>query len=104
MHLVPDSYLPRAIRPFQSKLEPLRVHPRDAAPSGGATDASRRLSPGRRALRSAPSAIFSFVKVRAKRRSLYALPPSENRRSLSNQPANTKAREFFTSAINQRTP
>ena len=41
------------------------------------------------------NAVFSFVKVRAKRRSLYALPPLESPPSFP--AATTKAREFFTS-------
>ena len=48
------------------------------------------------ALSVAPSTIFSFVKVRAKRRRLYALPPSDDPPVVPTVPVNPKAREFFS--------
>ena len=44
----------------------------------------------------APSTIFSFVKVRSKRRRLYALPPSDDPRVIPSVQVNSKAREFFS--------
>jgi hypothetical protein len=81
---------------FQSKLEPYREfirgcrakrwsYPRIAA-------ALREIY----GLSAAPSTIFSFVKVRAKRRRLYALPPSEDSPVFQSSPVNPKARDFFT--------
>jgi hypothetical protein len=44
----------------------------------------------------APSTIFSFVKVRARRRTLYALPASDDSPVFQSTPVNPKARDFFT--------
>jgi hypothetical protein len=44
----------------------------------------------------APSTIFSFVKVRAKRRCLYALPPPDEPKLVQPVQVNSRAREFFS--------
>ena len=81
---------------FQSKLEPYREFIRECR--------SKRWSYPRIAaalreihgLSAAPSTIFSFVKVRAKRRRLFALPPPENAPVFPSAPGNPKARDFFS--------
>jgi hypothetical protein len=77
---------------FQSKLEPYGEcrakrwsYPRIAA--------ALREEHG---LSAAPSTIFSFVKVRAKRRHLYALPPSDDPRVIPSIQTNPQAEEFFS--------
>jgi hypothetical protein len=83
---------------FQSKLEPYREfirvwrakrwsYPRIAAALGEEYGLS-----------AAPSTIFSFVKVRSKRRRLYALPPSDDPRVIPSVQINSKALEFFSPA------
>jgi IS30 family transposase len=81
---------------FQSKLEPYQEFIRRCR--------SKRWSYPRIAaalleqhdLSVAPSTIFSFVKVRAKRRRLYALPEFDEPRVTTSVQINSKAREFFT--------
>ena len=53
-------------------------------------------STGIHGLSAAPSTIFSFVKVRAKRRRLYALPPSDDPPVFQPIQVNPKARDFFS--------
>jgi hypothetical protein len=80
---------------FQSKLEPYREFIRECR--------AKRWSYPRIAtalwedygLSVAPSTIFSFVKVRAKRRRLYALPPSDEPRVDQLIQVTSIAREFF---------
>ena len=69
---------PRAIRHSSPSWNPTGNSFANAAPSGGVILASLRLSGKIHGLSAAPSTIFSFVKVRAKRRRLYALPPSDD--------------------------
>ncbi len=81
---------------FQSKLEPYREFIRECR--------AKRWSYPRIAaalreihhLSVAPSTIFSFVKVRAKRRRLYVLPPLDDPPVIEAVPLNSKAREFFS--------
>ena len=81
---------------FQSKLEPYREFIRECR--------ARRWSYPRIAaalgkdhgLSVAPSTIFSFVKVRAKRRRLYTLPPLDEPRVVRPVQVTTGAREFFS--------
>ena len=77
---------PRAIRPSSPSWNPTGNSSASAAPSAGAIPASRRLLREDHGLSVAPSTIFSFVKVRAKRRRLYALPPSDEPRVVPIRP------------------
>jgi IS30 family transposase len=80
---------------FQSKLEPYREFIRECRArrwSYPRIAAALRKDHG---LSVAPSTIFSFVKVRAKRRRLYALPPLDEPRVVPPVQVNSRAREFF---------
>jgi hypothetical protein len=81
---------------FQSKLEPYREFIRECRAKRWSypriAEALREIH----GLSAASSTIFSFVKVRAKRRKLYALPPSDDSPVIQSNPANPKARDFFT--------
>ena len=80
---------------FQSKLEPYREFIRECRAKRWSYPRIAAALWEDHGLSVAPSTIFSFVKVRAKRRRLYALPPSDEPRVV--QPAVTsRAREFFS--------
>ena len=80
---------------FQSKLEPYREFIRECRSKRWSYPHIAEALREQHGLSAAPSTIFSFVKVRAKRRRLYALPPSDDPRVPSTQ-INPKAREFFS--------
>jgi hypothetical protein len=82
---------------FQSKLEPYREFIRECRAKRWSYPRIATALREDHGLSVAPSTIFSFVKVRAKRRRLYALPPSDEQRAA--QPAaqvTFRAREFFS--------
>ena len=82
---------------FQSKLEPYREFIRECRSKRWSYPRNRRLpSQGDSRSERCSNAFFSFVKVRAKRRRLYAPASAGIAASLPIRPT-TKAREFFTS-------
>ena len=83
---------------FQSKLEPYREFIRECRTKRWSYPRIAAALREQNGLSVAPSTIFSFVKVRAKRRRLYALPPSEEPRVIPSIQINSKAREFFSPA------
>jgi IS30 family transposase len=87
--------IPMPGKPFQSKLEPLYEFIRESRSKRWSYQKIADVLTREKGLAVSANAIFSFVKVRAKRRSLYALPPLESPPSFP--AATTKAREFFTS-------
>ncbi len=80
---------------FQSKLEPFWEFIRECRAKRWSYPRIAAALREIHGLSAAPSTIFSFVKVRAKRRRLYALPPSEESPVFQSNPANAKARDFF---------
>ena len=80
---------------FQSKLEPYREFIRECRAKRWSYPRIAAALREIHGLSAAPSTIFSFVKVRAKRRRLYVLPPSEESPVFQSNPANSKARDFF---------
>jgi hypothetical protein len=81
---------------FQSKLEPYREFIRECrAKRWSYPRIATALWKGH-GLSVAPSTIFSFVKVRAKRRRLYALPPADEPRVVQPVQVTSRAREFFS--------
>lgn len=95
---------------FQSKLEPYREFIRECRAKRWSYPRIATALREIHGLNAAPSTIFSFVKVRAKRRKLYALPPSDGTPVFPSTPINPKARDFFippepkTSHENKRRP
>ena len=87
--------IPMPGKPFQSKLEPFYEFIRESRSKRWSYQKIADVLTREKGLAVSANAIFSFVKVRAKRRSLYALPPLESPPSFP--AATTKAREFFTS-------
>ena len=81
---------------FQSKLEPYREFIRECRAKRWSYPRIAAALRKIHGLSAAPSTIFSFVKVRAKRRRLYALPPSDDSPVFQSTPVNPKARDFFT--------
>ena len=81
---------------FQSKLEPYREFIRECRAKRWSYPRIAAALRKIHGLSAAPSTIFSFVKVRAKRRRLYALPPSDDSPVLQSTPVNPKARDLFT--------
>ena len=81
---------------FQSKLEPYREFIRECRAKRWSYPRIAAALREIHGLSAAPSTIFSFVKVRAKRRRLYALPPSDESPVFQSTPVNPKARDFFT--------
>jgi len=81
---------------FQSKLEPHREFIRECRAKRWSYPRIAAALREKHGLSAAPSTIFSFVKVRAKRRRLYALPPSDDPRVDQPVQINPKARQFFT--------
>jgi hypothetical protein len=81
---------------FQSKLEPYREFIRVCRAKRWSYPRIAEALREQHGLSAAPSTIFSFVKVRAKRRRLYALPPSDDPRVIPSIQINSKAREFFS--------
>ena len=71
--------------PVQSKLEPYREFIRECRAKRWSYPRIAAALQESHGLSAAPSTIFSFVKVRARRRTLYALPPSDDRQ-FSNPP------------------
>ena len=80
---------------FQSKLEPYREFIRECRAKRWSYPRIAAALREIHGVSAAPSTIFSFVKVRAKRRRLYALPPSEESPVFQSTPSNSKARDFF---------
>ena len=83
---------------FQSKLETYREFIRECRAKRWSYPRIAAALREEHGLSAAPSTIFSFVKVRAKRRRLYALPPSDDPRVIPSVQFNSKAREFFSPA------
>ena len=81
---------------FQSKLEPYREFIRECRAKRWSYPRIATALREDHGLSVAPSTIFSFVKVRAKRRRLYALPPSDEPRVVQPVQVNSRAREFFS--------
>ena len=81
---------------FQSKLEPYREFIRECRAKRWSYPRIAAALWEDHGLSVAPSTIFSFVKVRAKRRRLYALPPSDEPRVVQPAPVTSRAREFFS--------
>ena len=81
---------------FQSKLEPYREFIRECRAKRWSYPRIAAALWEDHGLSVAPSTIFSFVKVRAKRRRLYALPPSDEPRVFQSVQVNSRAREFFS--------
>ena len=81
---------------FQSKLEPYREFIRECRAKRWSYPRIATTLRTDHGLSVAPSTIFSFVKVRAKRRRLYALPPADEPRVVQPVQVNSKAREFFS--------
>jgi hypothetical protein len=81
---------------FQSKLEPYREFIRECRAKRWSYPRIAAALREEHDLSVAPSTIFSFVKVRAKRRRLYALPPSDEPRIVQPVPVTSRAREFFS--------
>ena len=81
---------------FQSKLEPYLEFIRECRAKRWSYPRIAAALRELHGLSVAPSTIFSFVKVRAKRRRLYALPPSVDPPVVQTVPFNPKAREFFS--------
>ena len=87
--------IPMPGKPFQSKLEPFYEFIREGRSKRWSYQKIADVLTHEKGLPVSANAVFSFVKVRAKRRRLYALPPLETPPSFPS--ATTKAREFFTS-------
>ena len=83
-------------KPFQSKLEPFYEFIREGRCKRRSYQKIAEVLTHEKSLPVSANAVFSFVKVRAKRRKLYALPPLETPPSFPSA-TTTKAREFFTS-------
>ena len=83
-------------RAFQSKLEPYREFIRECRAKRWSYPRIAAALWKDHGLSVAPSTIFSFVKVRAKRRRFYALPPSDKPRVVQPVQVTTRAREFFS--------
>ena len=83
-------------KPFQSKLEPFYEFIRESRSKRWSYQKIADILTREKGLPVSANAVFSFVKVRAKRRRLYALPPLESPPPFPSA-ATTKAREFFTS-------
>ena len=83
---------------FQSKLEPYREFIREWRAKRWSYPRIAAALREEHGLSAAASTIFSFVKVRAKRRRLYALPPSDDPKVIRSIQIKTKAREFFSPA------
>ena len=81
---------------FQSKLEPYRELIRECRAKRWSYPRMAAVLREQHGLSAAPSTIFSFVKVRARRRRLYALPPSDEPPTTQSIPTSSKAQEFFT--------
>ena len=81
---------------FQSKLEPYREFIRECRAKRWSYPRIAAALGGSHGLTVAPSTIFSFVKVRAKRRRLYALPPADEARVVPAAQVTSRAREFFS--------
>jgi hypothetical protein len=81
---------------FQSKLEPYREFIRECRAKRWSYLRITTALWKDYGLSVAPSTIFSFVKVRAKRRRLYTLPPpSDELRAAQPVQVTSRAREFF---------
>jgi hypothetical protein len=81
---------------FQSKLEPYREFIRECRAKRWSY---RRIATAllrQHGLSVAAFTIFSFVKVRAKRRHLYALPPADEPRVVQPVQVVSRAQEFFS--------
>ena len=81
---------------FQSKLEPYLEFIRECRAKRWSYPRIATALREDHGLSVAPSTIFSFVKVRAKRRRLYALPPPDEPRVVQPVQVNSRAREFFS--------
>jgi hypothetical protein len=81
-------------KPFQSKLERFYEFIREGRSKRWSYQKIAEVITHEKGLPVSANAVFSFVKVRAKRRRLYALPPLETPPSVP--AATAKAREFFT--------
>jgi hypothetical protein len=81
---------------FQSKLEPYREFIRECRAKRWSYPRIAAALREEHGLSAAPSTIFSFVKVRARRRRLYALPPPDDPRVTTSVQINSKARKFFS--------
>ena len=81
---------------FQSKLEPYREFIRECRAKRWSYPRIAAALWEDHGLSVAPSTIFSFVKVRAKRRRVYALPPSDEPSVGQPVQINSRAREFFS--------
>ena len=81
---------------FQSKLEPYRDFIRECRAKRWSYPRIAAALREEHGLSAAPSTIFSFVKVRANRRRLYALPPSDDLAVIQPVQLSSKAREFFS--------
>ena len=64
-------------KPFQSKLEPFYEFIREGRSKRWSYQKIAKVITNEKGLSVSANAVFSFVKVRAKRRRLYALPPLE---------------------------
>jgi hypothetical protein len=82
---------------FQSKLEPYWEFIRECCAKRWSYPRIATALREQYGLSVAPSTIFSFVKVRAKQRRLYALPPSDEPRVIQPVQVISRAREFFSS-------
>jgi IS30 family transposase len=81
---------------FQSKLEPYREFIRECRAKRWSYPRIAMALKEDHGLSVAPSTIFSFVKVRAKRRRLYTLPPSDEPGVVQPVQVTSRAREFFS--------
>jgi hypothetical protein len=81
---------------FQSKLEPYREFICECRAKRWSYPRIAAAFREEHGLSVAPSTIFSFVKVRAKRRRLYTLPPSDEPRVHQPIQVTSRAREFFS--------
>lgn len=80
-------------KPFQSKLEPFYEFIREGRSKRWSYQKIAETLTLKKGLSVSANAVFSFVKVRAKRRKLYALPPPEVPPAFSS--ASVKAGGFF---------
>jgi IS30 family transposase len=81
---------------FQSKLEPYREFIRERRAKRWSYPRIATALKEDHGLSVAASTIFSFVKVRARRRRLYALPPADEPRAVQPVQVTSRAREFFS--------
>ena len=89
---------------FQSKLEPYREFIRECRAKRWSYPRIAAALREIHGLSAAPSTIFSFVKVRAKRRRLYALPPSDESPVFQSTPVKLQGAGLLQPARTKGTP